>query len=78
MVHNFATLQREPFLGSTAEVRAQEWFDPDTRSGKLFQYLVDPKYVFSDELSRSVATLAHNLSDPGEWQLKVYLLMDTS
>jgi len=65
MVHNFATLQREPFLGSTAEVRAQEWFDPDTQSGRLFHYLVDPNDYFSDKLTKGIAALAHNLSDAG-------------
>jgi hypothetical protein len=40
MVHFFATLQREQFLGPTAEVRAQHWFDPDTQSGFLYNYLV--------------------------------------
>ncbi len=40
----------------------QHWFDPDEGSGFLYNYLTDPKHIFTDPLSKNITKLAHNLS----------------
>ena len=44
MVHFFTTLQREPFAANDGG--RQHWFNPQTQSGLLAEYLLDPNNIF--------------------------------
>jgi len=61
MVHFFSTMQREPFQDPSSEVDPNHWFDPDKKTGVLANYLLDPKNVFSDQLSKNITKLSYNL-----------------
>ena len=44
MVHFFTSLERVPF--ETQQGEKEDLFDPKTKSGKLWNYLLDPTNVF--------------------------------
>ena len=64
MVHFFSTLQREPF--STNQLERDILFNPEKSTGMLSNYLMDPKRVFTDDLSRNITKFFYNFSSDEE------------
>ena len=64
MSHFFYTLQREPF--STNHIERNALFNSQTEEGLLANYLLDPKRIFSDELSQNITKFTYNVSTDKE------------
>ena len=62
MVHFFATMVRESYHESKDASR-KKWFDSASSSGLLANYLLDPKYVFVDKLSKTMLALSRDTTD---------------
>ena len=54
---------KDTFTFFPQDTSPEKWFDPDTESGLLSNYLLDPQNVFSDQLSKNLLMLAHNETD---------------
>ena len=49
---------------SNKDTSRTKWFSPkEGGSGLLANYLLDPKHVFLDQLSKTMLMLAHNVTD---------------
>lgn len=53
MVHFFATMIREPY-DFHRDISEERWFNPNTQTGLLAKYLMDPDHFFMDELSKNL------------------------
>ena len=65
MVHFFSTMQRQPYSEtSVVQSNSQTWFEVknSSPSGALVNYLMDPKHIFTSELTKNITKLAYNLS----------------
>jgi hypothetical protein len=47
-------------------------FDSETGTGFLSNYLLDPKHIFTDELSKNITKLAHNISSGKLLSITIY------
>lgn len=69
MVHFFSTMIRESYE-LHRDISRNYWFDAANKSGALANYLLDPKHVFIDGLTKSVLMLAENMTDYAEFAEK--------
>ena len=64
-IHIFSSMNKYPFSDETTTER-KLWWDRDTRTGHLANYLLDPRDVFSDRLTKDLNKLQLNISDAAE------------
>ena len=66
MVHFFSTMIRESYE-LHRDISQGRWFDPDEPDGGILaNYLLDPKDIFADPLTKSLIMLAANVTDMTE------------
>ena len=64
-IHIFSSMNKYPFSDKTA-TEEKLWWDSETKSGRLANYLLDPDEVFVDSFTRNMTKLRRNMSTDAE------------